>query len=94
MRHALDGRFVETACDRGRSSLKNGELIAAAEAAGFEAFITTDKNLGYQQNLVGRTLAVVVLRTTSWPHLPRSLPHVVAALEVATKDGHVEVDVP
>lgn len=94
MRHALDGHVVETAYERGWSGLKNGELIAAAEAAGFEAFITTDKNLRYQQNLVGRTLAVVVLQTTSWPRLRRSLPHVVAAVEVATKGGCVEVDVP
>jgi hypothetical protein len=29
----------------------NGELIAAAEAAGFELLLTTDKNIRYQQNL-------------------------------------------
>jgi hypothetical protein len=29
----------------------NGELIAAAEAAGFDVLLTTDKNMRYQQNL-------------------------------------------
>jgi hypothetical protein len=44
LRHALAGHVVETAYERGWSSLKNGELIAAAESAGFEVFVTTDKN--------------------------------------------------
>jgi hypothetical protein len=43
------GHAVETAYERGWSSLENGELIAAAEAAGFEVLVTTDKNLKYQQ---------------------------------------------
>ena len=54
---------METAYERGWSSLKNGELIAAAESAGFEVFVTTDKNLKYQQNFVGRSMAIVVLLT-------------------------------
>jgi len=32
----------------------------------FDVFITTDQNLRYQQNLSGRTLAILVLPTTSW----------------------------
>ena len=60
---ACGGHVVETAYERGWSSLKNGELIAAAESAGFEVFVTTDKNLKYQQNFVGRSMAIVVLLT-------------------------------
>lgn len=63
LRHALVGHAVETAYERGWSSLNNGELIAAAEAAGFEVLVTTDKNLKYQQNLTGRCIAIVVLHT-------------------------------
>jgi hypothetical protein len=37
--------------------LENGELLNVAEAAGFEVLVTTDKNLTYQQNLVGRKIA-------------------------------------
>jgi hypothetical protein len=29
----------------------NGELLQRAEAAGFEAFVTADRNLEFQQNL-------------------------------------------
>jgi hypothetical protein len=37
--------------------LENGELLNKAEAAGFEAPVTTDKNLSYQQNLADRKIA-------------------------------------
>jgi hypothetical protein len=39
------------AIERGWDRLVNGELIAVAEAAGFELLLTTDKNIRYQQNL-------------------------------------------
>src|SRR5713226_6148178 len=35
----------------GWDTLGNGELLDAAEAAGFDVLITTDRNLPYQQNL-------------------------------------------
>ena len=91
LRHALVGHLVETAYERGWSSLKNGELIAAAESAGFEVFVTTDKNLKYQQNLANRSMAIVVLQTTSWPRIQRALPRVVATVEASVKGSYHEV---
>jgi hypothetical protein len=91
LRHALIAHVVETAYERGWSSLKNGELIAAAESAGFELFVTIDKNLKYQQNLANRTMAIVVLQTTSWPRLQRALPRVIAAVAAASKGSYSEV---
>ena len=48
--------------------MRNGELLEAAEAeaAGFDAFLTTDRNLRYQQNLTGRRIAIVVLGKGRW----------------------------
>ena len=43
LRDLLSGHEVETAYERGWSSLQNGDLIAAAEAAGFDVFVTTDR---------------------------------------------------
>lgn len=91
MRHALADHTVETAYERGWSSLKNGELISAAESAGFEVFVTTDKNLKYQQNLLNRSMAIVVLQTTSWPKLQKVLPSIVEAVAAATKGSYAEV---
>jgi predicted nuclease of predicted toxin-antitoxin system len=91
LRKALVSHTIETAHERGWSSLKNGELLAAAEAAGFEVLITTDRNLKYQQNLAVRNVAVVVLLTTSWPRIRQSLPALAAAVDSAASGSYTEV---
>lgn len=83
-----------TAHELGWSRLQNGELITAAENAGYEIFVTTDKNLKYQQNLAGRRLSIIVLMTTSWPRIRAHLAAVVAAIEEARLGGYLEVEVP
>jgi hypothetical protein len=54
---------VVKAKDRGWDKLSNGDLLAEAERAGFEIFLTADKNIRYQQNLTGRRIAILVLST-------------------------------
>jgi len=54
IRPFLVGHEVSTAAHEGWDRLQNGELLNAAEAAGFEVLLTTDKNMRYQQNLAGR----------------------------------------
>ena len=44
------GHDVKTAPEMGWASKKNGELLALA-AVDFDVFLTTDRNLSYQQNL-------------------------------------------
>ena len=60
-RKALPQHTVKTAREMGCEGLKNGLFLARAQAAGFEVFLTVDQNLRYQQNLQGRSIAVVVL---------------------------------
>ena len=45
LRHSLQGHAIETAYERGWSTFENGELIAQAEAAGFDILLTTDRQL-------------------------------------------------
>jgi len=85
---------VVEAIERGWDRLVNGELIAAAEAAGFDLLITTDKNIRYQQNLTGRRIAFLVLGNQQWPVLRRHVERVVVAVNAATPGSYVEVDVP
>ena len=92
-RHSLAEHLVETAFELGWAKLKNGELISLAEEAGFAVFVTTDRNLKYQQNLAARSLSIVVLSSTSWPRIQRVMPVVVAAINGATPGGYVEVAV-
>ena len=92
-RRHLGGHEVETAHERGWSQFKNGALIAAAEQAGFEVFVTTDQNLKYPQNLAGRKIAIVIVLTTSWPRILADLAPVLAAINSATLGVYVEVAV-
>jgi len=94
LRYALKGHVVVEAIDRGWDRLVNGEVIAAAEAAGFELLLTTDKNIRYQQNLTGRRIAFVVLGNQQWPTLRRYIERVVAAVNAATPGSYTEVDIP
>ena len=64
---------VVTVQERGWGGRKNGDLLRLA-ALEFDAFVTMDKNLEYQQNLSDFDLAVVVLRA------PRNAFSVVAPL--------------
>ncbi|MCX6592943.1 MAG: hypothetical protein NTZ56_15600 [Acidobacteria bacterium] len=51
----------QTAAYAKLAGLKNGALLTASEAAGFEVLITTDQEIPYQQNLGGRRIAVLIL---------------------------------
>jgi hypothetical protein len=94
LRFALKGHVVVEAIDRGWDRLANGELIAAAEAAGFELLLTTDKNIRYQQNLKDRKIAFVVIGNQQWPILRRHVDKVVAAVNAATRGSFTEVEIP
>ena len=83
-----------TAYERGWSTLKNGELLANAAAQGFQVFVTTDANLKYQQNLAFRSIAIVVLGTTSWPRIRAAAEVVIAAVNTATTGTYAEVAIP
>ena len=58
------GHDVKTAHQMGWSTIKNGELLALASRH-FEAFITVDRNLAFQQNTDTLSIPVIVLRATS-----------------------------
>jgi len=67
-RRFLSGHEVRTFVEMGlHPQLENGELLNAAEAAGFDMMVTSDQSIGFQQNMVGRKLALVVLGSNIWP---------------------------
>jgi hypothetical protein len=94
LRQILSGHEVSTAYERGWSTLKNGELLIAAEAQGYQVLVTTDTNLKYQQNLASRTIAIVVLSTTSWPRIKAAAELVAAAIDAAVQGTYSEVPIP
>ena len=91
---ALREHTVEEARERGWDTLRNGELLDAAEAAGFDVFVTTDRNIPYQQNLTGRRLAVVVLSSGRWRLIKERLAEIAAAVVNTPGGSYVEVEIP
>jgi hypothetical protein len=64
---ALSEHTVHTAQSKGWDKLGNGALLDAAEEAGFELLLTTDRRIRHQQNLRARRIALVVLAgSTKW----------------------------
>ena len=88
----LPGHTVITAKGQGWDTLGNGDLLAAAERAGFDVVVTADKNMRYQQNLEGRRIALVVLGTPQWPIVKLHLEKIAAAVNAATAGSFIEVE--
>jgi hypothetical protein len=82
---------VSTAYENGWHELRNGELLAAAERAGFEIFLTCDQSIRHQQNLAGRTIGVVVLLTNHRNAILRYVAPVLRALANASSGSYHEV---
>ena len=97
IRPFLKGHNVRTAAQQGWNTLKNGELLNVAEEAGFEVFVTPDKNMRHQQNLEGRRIAIVVIAamplmafSCSWLQAQNA----VAEINDALPGSYAEVEIP
>jgi hypothetical protein len=91
LRRALSGHVVDAVYEQGWSTLTNGQLLATAEQASYDLFITTDQNLRHQQNLQDRHLAILVLTTTSWPKIQLGIQRVQRAVEAMTPGSYHEI---
>jgi len=92
LRRELAPHEVVTTFYAGWGGLRNGELLIAAEQAGFEVFVTADKNLSYQQNLEKRSIAIVVLSAHIWRIIRNHLPAIRAAVDAALPGSFQLVD--
>jgi hypothetical protein len=89
----LPQRDIQTVQAMGWAGIKNGRLLQLAEPL-FDVFITTDKNLSYQQNLSDRRLAFIVLPTNQVPIVAKLLPAIDAALATIKSGDFVEIPFP
>jgi predicted nuclease of predicted toxin-antitoxin system len=90
LRYSLPAHEVNSADEMGWSELENGELMRAAELAGFVVMVTADQNISAQQNLHAVKLAMVVLNTNNW-NVIKDNPGIVAAAVDAAKPGSFQV---
>lgn len=76
---ALPHHEVTEAIQRGWERVSNGELIANAEAHGFDVF---------------RRIAVIVIGNLTWRILRKHLDRVAAAVDAATPGSYAEAEIP
>ena len=75
---ALAGHDIKTAREMGWMTIKNGELLTLASEQ-FDVFVTVDRNLCFQQNIVSYPIVVLVLHARTnrladlWPLVPSLL---------------------
>jgi len=87
----IPGHEVQTAGQLGWAAVRNGELLALA-ATQFDAFVTVDRNLSFQQHVPALPIAVIVLqaRTNRLADLKPLVPQLLQALKSA-KAGEVQL---
>jgi len=61
LKYGFPGHEVYTVSDMGWNGVKNGQLLQLMIEHSFEALLTFDKNLQYQQNFRKYTIAVFIL---------------------------------
>ncbi len=91
VKHGLPGRDIATVQEMGWAGIKNGELLRHIVAAKFEIFITSDKNLRHQQNLLVIDLSVILLPSNQVPVIKALLPHIDSALTNIVQNSFVEL---
>ena len=64
LRNDFPGHEIRVVDEVGLKGLKNGELLSAAISLGFEALITVDRRMPFQQNLAPLNLALLILLGT------------------------------
>jgi len=85
---------VKTAQQMGWASERNGELLTLAAEHGFDALITADKNMEYQQNSESLPLTVIVMAPlfNRFSDLVPLVPTVVSILESSSAKNFYRVD--
>lgn len=91
----LTGHQVSTVRDLGWDGLDNGALLRTANTR-FDAFVTMDRGIRYQQNLKGLDLGVLILRAPSnkVEDLKPLVPRALTALETLNRGAVREVRTP
>jgi Domain of unknown function (DUF5615) len=89
----LRGHDVLRADELGWQGMTNGELLDAAEEAGFDLLLTCEQNVRYQQNFTNRKLAVVILSSNHWPTLRRIAARIATAVDFVQTGQIVRIDI-
>jgi hypothetical protein len=92
LRAHLPGHEIFTVAYVGWCGLKNGELLTAAEEAGFDVLVTGDQSMPNEQNLSGRKLAIVTLSAIEWPIISEHVNRIALAIAGVTPGSSTRVE--
>ena len=89
----LTGHEVATVVEAGFGGLENGELLRAAADA-YDAFITVDRNLRFQQNIQTLRLGIIILKASgiTYEHLKPLAPRILQALSTLKAGEFVYIE--
>jgi len=93
LRHRFPDHECETARFANMAGLKNGSLLDAAEAAGFDVLLTVDQSIPDQQNLAGRSISLLILcaPTNRLRDLEPLVPAAISALSTVKRGSIVRI---
>lgn len=76
---------VKTVQEMGWSGKKNGQLLTLSIDSGFEIFITSDKNIQFQQNVKNFKIKIIILNSilNRYQDLKKLLPECFKKLDEA-----------
>jgi hypothetical protein len=93
LKQDLKEHEIYTAADQGWTGISNGKLLELLIKNQFDALLTFDKNLQYQQNFEKYTISVIVLNASdnSYATLKNLVDKIKSALTSELKAGPIEV---
>ncbi len=93
LKQDLNEHEIYTAADKGWTGISNGKLLALLTENKFDALLTFDKNMQYQQNFTKYTIAVLVLNApdNSYSTLKELVQKVKDVLTTELKSGPTEI---
>jgi hypothetical protein len=95
VRYFLPAHEVRTVTElKWHPQLQNGELLRAAEDETFDVLVTCDQNITYQQNMRGRSLALVVFGSNIWRVVRVYRDSIVANVDAAIPGGYYFIEMP
>ena len=90
VKRSLPERAIKSVQEMGWAGIKNGELLKLMTAE-FDVFITSDKNLRYQQNLTTLDLSIILLPSNQVPVVKALLPKIDTALSGILNRDFIEI---
>ena len=96
LRQHLPGHDVFTIAYMKWGGIRNGELLARAAAEQFDALITIDSGIEFEQNLPVLPCSVVIIRAPSnaFEHIEPFLPALLDALKTLPPKSLIKIELP